>query len=148
VMASRLQFEDVLGPRCRERDLAYALIVSQVIAAASKVSAIRCWDDTSLGADLGIAGVHTDEVDAAMDWLVARQDVIEKKLAGRHLVPGGMALFDLSSTRMEAESVEFGVLGDTEGRPVAVRVSRRSPVVPNRSLTPSPRCARRSDCGT
>jgi len=139
-MASQLRFDELLGPRCRERDLAYALIVSRVVAPQSKLSTIRWWADTSLGADLDIAAAHTDEVYAAMDWLLARQDRIEKKLAGRHLAPGGMALFDLSSTWMEGRccelatfgysrdgkrglpQIEFGLLGDAAGCPVAVRV--------------------------
>ncbi|HEU0088049.1 MAG TPA: transposase, partial [Pseudonocardiaceae bacterium] len=140
VVAARLGVPELLGPPCRHRDLAYALILSRVVAPASKLATIRWWNDTSLGADFGIAGVHTDEVYAAMDWLVARQDAIENTLAGRHLVPGGMALFDLSSIWMEGThcelarfgysrdgkrglpQIEFGLLGDTEGRPVAVRV--------------------------
>ncbi|HEV8563090.1 MAG TPA: IS1634 family transposase [Actinophytocola sp.] len=139
-MASQLKFDELLGPRGRERDLAYALIVSRVVAPQSKLSTIRWWADTSLGVDLGIAAAHTDEVYAAMDWLLARQDRIEKKLAGRHLISGGMALFDLSSTWMEGHccelsrfgysrdgkrglpQIEFGLLGDAAGRPVAVRV--------------------------
>jgi hypothetical protein len=139
-MASQLRFDELLGPRCRERDLAYALIVSRVVAPQSKLSTIRWWADTSLGTDLNITTAHTDEVYAAMDWLLARQDRIEKKLAGRHLAPGGMALFDLSSTWMEGHcceltkfgysrdkkrglpQIEFGLLGDAAGRPVAVRV--------------------------
>jgi len=139
-MAAQLRFDDLLGPRCRQRDLAYALIVSRVVAPQSKLSTIRWWADTSLGTDLDIAGAHTDEVYAAMDWLLARQDRIEKKLAGRHLAPGGMALFDLSSTWMEGHccelskfgysrdkkrglpQIEFGLLSDAAGRPVAVRV--------------------------
>lgn len=139
-MAARLKFDELLGPRCRERDLAYALIVSRAVAPQSKLSTIRWWADTSLGADLDITAAHTDEVYAAMDWLLARQDTIEKKLASRHLAPGGMALFDLSSTWMEGHccalskfgysrdgkrglpQIEFGLLGDAAGRPVAVRV--------------------------
>jgi hypothetical protein len=139
-MASQLKFGELLGPRCRERDLAYALIVSRVVAPASKLSTIRWWADTSLAADLDLAGARTDEVYAAMDWLLARQNSIEKKLAGRHLRPGGMALFDLSSTWMEGKTcpltrfgysrdgkrglpqIEFGLLGDADGRPIAVRV--------------------------
>jgi hypothetical protein len=35
VMASRLKFSELLGPRCRERDLAYALIVSRATAPQS-----------------------------------------------------------------------------------------------------------------
>lgn len=139
-MASRLKFSELLGPRRRERDLAYALILSRAVAPASKLSTIRWWADTSLGADLDIVDARTDEVYAAMDWLLARQGQIEKKLAARHLQPGGMALFDLSSTWMEGKScpltkfgysrdgkrglpqIEFGLLGDAEGRPIAVRV--------------------------
>ena len=139
-MATRLRFGELLGPRCRERDLAYALILSRVVAPASKLSTIRWWGDTSLGADLDIAEARTDEVYAAMDWLLARQQKIEKTLADRHLRPGGMALFDLSSTWMEGKScpltkfgysrdgkrglpqIEFGLLGDADGRPIAVRV--------------------------
>lgn len=139
-MAAQLRFGELLGPRCRERDLAYALIVSRVVAPRSKLSTIRWWADTSLGVDLDIAAARTDEVYAAMDWLLARQDGIEKKLAGRHLSSGGMALFDLSSTWMEGHcceltkfgysrdgkrglpQIEFGLLGDAAGRPVAVRV--------------------------
>jgi hypothetical protein len=139
-MATQLRFGELLGPRCRERDLAYALILSRVVAPASKLATIRWWADTSLGADLDITEARTDEVYAAMDWLQARQAQIEKKLAARHLQPGGMALFDLSSTWMEGKScpltkfghsrdrkrglpqIEFGLLGDTEGRPIAIRV--------------------------
>jgi hypothetical protein len=139
-MATRLKFGELLGPRCRERDLAYALILSRAVAPASKLSTMRWWADTSLGADLDVADARSDEVYASMDWLLARQEQIEKKLAARHLQPGGMALFDLSSTWMEGKScprtkfgysrdgkrglpqIEFGLLGDEEGRPVAVRV--------------------------
>ena len=109
-----------------------------------QVRNIAGWADTTLGADLGIAGACTDEVYAAMDWLVGRQDAIEKKLAAKHLGteanPSKMALFDLSSTWMTGSHCElaargysrdgkkglpqinFGLLGDREGRPVAVRV--------------------------
>jgi Transposase DDE domain len=140
MMATRLRFSELLGPQCRERDLAYALILSRVVAPASKLSTVRWWNDTSLGVDFDITDVHTDDVYAAMDWLLARQDAIEQKLAQRHLTPGGMALFDLSSVWMEGTrcelskfgysrdgkrglpQIEFGLLGDTQGRPLAVRV--------------------------
>jgi hypothetical protein len=82
-------FDELLGPRCRERDLAYALIVSRVVAPRSKLSTIRWWADTSLGADLDITGAHTDEVYAAMDWLLARQDRIEKNSPTGTCPPAG-----------------------------------------------------------
>jgi hypothetical protein len=138
--ARALGLPGLLGPPCRQRDLAYALIVSRVARPGSKLSTIGWWGDVSLGADLGVAGASTDEVYAAMDWLAGRQDDIEGQLARRHLAGGGMALFDLSSSWVEGshcdlaafghsrdgkrgkQQIEYGLLTDCEGRPVAVRV--------------------------
>jgi hypothetical protein len=79
-----------------------------------------------------------------MDWLVHRQEAIEAQLAARHLAPEAnpsrMALFDLSSSWLEGRhcplaargysrdgkkgklQIEYGLLTDPAGRPVAVRV--------------------------
>ena len=121
-------------------DLAYGLIIARAVAPASKLATTRWWADTTLGIDLGIAHTSTDEVYAAMDWLLARQDAIEKKLAARHLARGGLALFDLSSAWLEGhscplgafghsrdgkknrEQIEFGMVTSRAGIPVAVRV--------------------------
>jgi len=139
-MARRLGFPALLGPPGPDRDLAYALIISRVLRPASKLSTISWWDDVTLGPDLGVAGASTDEVYAAMDWLVSRQDAIEKDLARRHLRDGGIAMFDLSSSWVEGRhcelaafgysrdgkkgkaQIEYGLLTDRHGRPVAVRV--------------------------
>jgi Transposase DDE domain len=143
-MARQLGLPALLGPACRSRDLALGLIFSRVVRPASKLDTRAWWADTTLGADLGIVDACTDEVYAAMDWLVSRQDAIERKLAAKHLGPQAnpsrMALFDLSSTWMTGNccqlaargysrdgkkglpQINFGLLGDREGRPVAVRV--------------------------
>ena len=139
-MARRLGFPALLGPPCHERDLAYALLVARVLRPASKLSTAAWWDDVTLGADLGVAGTSTDGIYAAMDWLVARQDDIERQLARRHLRAGGIAMFDLSSSWVEGSrcelaaygysrdgkrgkaQIEYGLLTDSDGRPVAVRV--------------------------
>jgi hypothetical protein len=138
--AAKLDLPGLLGPACRERDLAYALIVSRVLRPRPKLSTLAWWHDTTLGADLGVADASRDEVYAAMDWLGARQDRIEAGLAGRHLREGGMAMFDLSSSWLEGThcalaargysrdgkkaklQIEYGLLTDPEGRPVAIRV--------------------------
>src|SRR5215467_2254271 len=138
--ARALGLPGLLGPPCRERDLAYALIISRVARPASKLSTIGWWSDTTLGADLGVAGASADQVYAAMDWLVHRQDAIEATLASRHLRAGGMALFDLSSSWVEGnhcelaafghsrdgkrgkQQIEYGLLTARDGCPVAVRV--------------------------
>jgi hypothetical protein len=139
-IATRLGIKKLLGPDCRERDLAYGLILARVLRPTSKLSALGWWNDTTLGTDLGIAQASTDEVYAAMDWLGARQDTIEKSLAGRHLTIGGIAMFDLSSSWVEGRccelaafgysrdkkqgtrQIEYGLLTDPQGRPVAIRV--------------------------
>jgi hypothetical protein len=143
-MAAKLGLPALLGPAGRERDLVLALIISRVIQPGSKLSTLTWWDDVTLGADLGVADASTDDIYAAMDWLEHRQDAIEARLAARHLAPEAnparMALFDLSSSWLEGRhcplaargysrdgkkgklQIEYGLLTDPAGRPVAVRV--------------------------
>jgi hypothetical protein len=143
-MAKKLGLPALLGPAGRQRDLALALIISRVVAPASKLSTLTWWADVTLGGDLGVADASTDDIYAAMDWLASRQDDIEAGLARRHLAPepnpARMALFDLSSSWLEGRccplaargysrdgkkgtlQIEYGLLTDPAGRPVAVRV--------------------------
>ena len=143
-MAAKLGLPALLGPAGRQRDLALALVISRVVAPASKLSTLTWWADTTLGADLGVDGASTDDIYAAMDRLAGQQDGIEAQLAARHLAPdtnpSKMALFDLSSSWLEGSQcplaargysrdgkkgkpqIEYGLLTDPEGRPVAVRV--------------------------
>jgi hypothetical protein len=143
-MAVKLGLPGLLGPAGPRRDLALALVISRVVRPASKLSTLAWWADTTLGTDLGVAAASTDDIYAAMDWLQDRQDAIEAGLAARHLGPDAnparMALFDLSSSWMEGTTcplaargysrdgrkgtlqIEYGLLTDPQGRPVAVRV--------------------------
>ncbi|MGO8852354.1 IS1634 family transposase [Mycobacterium sp.] len=143
-MARQLGLPALLGPPCRSRDLVFALIISRVIKPASKLSTLSQWSDSTLGVDLDVTGASTDEIYAAMDWLAGRQDAIETKLAAQHLGPevnpSRMALFDLTSAWMTGRccelaacgysrdgkkglpQIEYGILTDPAGRPVAVRV--------------------------
>jgi Transposase DDE domain len=150
VMASKLGLRALLGPSCRERDIAYALILSRAVRPESKLSTATWWGsgDTTLSADLPVAGASTDEVYAAMDWLAGRQREIEKQLAARHLRAGGIAMFDLSSSWVEGKccelaafghsrdgkrgrkQIEYGLLTCPQGRPVAAGVFRGSTADP------------------
>jgi hypothetical protein len=143
-MARKLGLPALLGPAGPDRDLALGLIISRAVHPRSKLSTIAWWADVTLGTDLGIADATTDDAYAAMDWLQARQELIEKKLARRHLAPEAnpsrMALLDLSSSWLEGThcplgsrgysrdgkkgkvQIEYGLLTDPEGRPVAIRV--------------------------
>ena len=142
IMAEKLGLRSLLGPPSKDRDLAYALIVSRAVRPKSKLSTVRWWnaDDTTLASDLGVAGVTTDDVYDAMDWLLAQKGKIEKKLARRHLRAGGIAMYDLSSSWVEGTccelaafgysrdgkrgrmQIEYGLLTDPAGRPVGIDV--------------------------
>jgi hypothetical protein len=142
--AKALGLPGLLGPAGRDRDIALALIIARVCRPASKLATTRWWADTTLAADLGVADATTDEVYAAMDWLQGRQDGIETKLVRTYLAgpgnPDRLALFDLSSSWVTGKccplaargysrdgkkglpQIEYGLLTDPAGRPVAVRV--------------------------
>jgi hypothetical protein len=117
-----------------------ALIIARVCRPDSKLATTRWWQDTTLAVDLGVADASTDQVDAAMDWLGDRQEGIQRRLARRHLEPGGLVYYDLSSSWVEGRccplaargdsrdgkrglaQIEYGLLTDPQGRPVAVEV--------------------------
>ena len=130
----------IASRRCRERDLVLSMVAARILEPASKLETTRWWSSTTLPEQLGIADADENELYAAMDWLLARQPAIEKKLAGRHLEWGGMVLYDLTSTWLEGSScplgalghsrdkkrgklqINFGMLTDQDGRPVSVTV--------------------------
>jgi len=126
--------------RCRERDLVVALICQLLLAPGSKLSATRRFAQTTLAEELALGAVSEAELLSAMDWLLARQERIERALARRHLAAGGFALYDLSSSYVEGRccplaalghsrdgkrgtlQVNWGLLCSPEGRPVSVAV--------------------------
>ena len=144
VMANQLGLPDLLGPPCRERDIAYALVLARVVHPRAKLATTRWWRDTTLAGDLAAEDATTDDVYAAMDWLGGRQGAIEATLAARHLGtaanPAALAYFDLLSSWVEGTKnelaawgysrdkkrgvaqIEYGLLSDRDGRPVAIEV--------------------------
>jgi hypothetical protein len=137
----RLDLERLISrERCRERDLAVAMLCQLVIGSCSKLSMTRRFAQSTLGEELALGEVTEHELLAAMDWLVDRQDRIEKALARRHLGDGGFVLYDLSSSYVEGRCCELAALGHNrdgkigkpqinwglvcspEGRPVSVQV--------------------------
>jgi hypothetical protein len=146
IMANKLGLVELLGPPCKERDIAYGLILARVVRPRPKLATTKWWGDTTLVADLGLEGIGTDEVYAAMDWLGKRQGTIEAKLARRHLIADDkgstLAYFDLSSSWVEGTKnelaargysrdkkrgmaqIEYGLLADKKGRPTAIEVFR------------------------
>jgi transposase len=137
----RLKLDTIIASkRSRERDLVLALLIERLIHPSSKLAATRLWHTTTLGETLSVQHTDVDEVYAALDWLLARQPAIQQKLAARHLHEDGVALYDVSSSYYEGHTcslaryghdrdghtgrpiIVYGVLTDSEGRPVTVDV--------------------------
>lgn len=141
VAMQRLGFESLLAARpSRQRDLVRAMVSARIIAPHTKLATTRWWQTSTLAEDLGVQDASENDLYAAMDWLLARQEAIQKKLAARHLGAGSLVLYDLSSSYFEGTScplaklgynregktgllqVNYGVLTDARGCPVAVSV--------------------------
>src|SRR5579859_1664896 len=124
----------------RERELSVAMIASRVLQPESKLATVRSWESSTLASELGVSDANEDELYAAMDWLLEQQPKMELGLAKRHLVEGGLVLYDLTSVYLEGSKcelaqrgysrdgkrglpqIEFGLITDPKGRPVAVDV--------------------------
>ena len=120
-----LDLERVLSrERCRERDLAVAMLCQLVIAPASKLSMTRRVHQTTLSEELSLGEVKEPELLAAMDWLAERQERIENTLARRHLTDGGFVLYDLSSSCFEGRCCPLAALGhNRDGKPGKLQVN-------------------------
>lgn len=126
------------------RDLIVAMIASRILDPHSKLATVRGFRQetlyNSLAHECKLNQLDEDDLYQAMDWLLERQDKIEDKLASRHLQEGSFVLYDLTSIWYEGRTcplakrghsrdkkkgklqIEFGLLCDVEGRPVAVEV--------------------------
>jgi hypothetical protein len=138
----RLGFDKLIDAKAsRERSLVVAMVAECILAPeASKLGMTRAWADTTLPDELGVADADEDALYEAMDWLLDRQEAIEKRLARRHLKAGGLVLFDLTSSYFEGVTcplakigysrdgkrgtlqVNYGLLTDARGCPVSISV--------------------------
>jgi len=137
----RLDFAKLINSRpSRQRDLVLAMVAARVLKPQSKLAMTRWWSNTMLTEMLHLDQADEDELYEAMDWLLEHQAQIEKKLAGRHLAEGSLALYDLTSSYFEGVTcplaalghnrdkkkgklqVNYGLLTNLRGIPVAVSV--------------------------
>jgi len=130
--------ELIASRRSRERDLVVAMIAERLLHPCSKLATTRLWHTTTLAEELGVTDADEDDLYEAMDWLLVRQDRIEKKLAVRHLSEGCFVFYDVTSSYYEGRCcplaryghdrdgkkgrpiIVYGLMTDGEGRPVAV----------------------------
>ena len=137
----RLGFASLLASKaCPERDLVQAMVASRILCPATKLATTRLWHTSTLAQEFGVQDASEDDLYAAMDWLLAGQDRIQKKLAARHLKEDSLVLYDLSSSYFEGShcplaklgysrdgkrgtlQVNYGLLTDERGCPVAISV--------------------------
>jgi transposase len=137
----RLGLDSLIASKpCPERNLVLAMIAERLLHPCSKLATTRLWHTTTLAQQLDVASATEDDLYRAMDWLLARQPQIEKKLASRHLSAGALVLYDVSSSYYEGHHcplarlghnrdnkqglpiIVYGLLTDCEGRPVAIDV--------------------------
>ncbi|HEX7400087.1 MAG TPA: IS1634 family transposase [Candidatus Limnocylindrales bacterium] len=138
-MARSLGLPALLDRRpSRSRDLALGMVTARILAPCSKLATARTFGQSTLGQVLDVADATEDELYDALDWLLARQARVERSLARRHLAAGSLVLYDLTSTYVEGShcplarhghsrdhrpdrpQIEFGLLTDARGCPVAV----------------------------
>jgi hypothetical protein len=140
-MIRKLGVEELIASKpSRRRDLVIAMIAERLLFPSSKLAHTRHWHSTTLAEELDIADATEDHLYDAMDWLLLRQEAIEKKLARRHLGEGALVLYDVTSSYYEGKTcplarfghdrdgktgcpiIVYGMLTDADGRPVAVQV--------------------------
>ena len=140
-MIRRLGLAELLASQpSRQRDLVLAMLVERLVHPRSKLACTRHWQDSTLAATLGVADAEVEELYGALDWLLARQSRIERKLAARHLSANGLVCYDLTSSYYTGQHcplarhghdrdgqhgwpiIVYGVLTDRYGRPAAVQV--------------------------
>ena len=136
----KLKLPALIDPRpSPQRDRVLAMILQRLLYPASKLATTRLWHSTTLAEELSLEDTDEDDLYEAMDWLLERQDRIERKLAKRHLAEGDPVLYDVSSSYYEGRTcplmqfghnrdgkrdrpiVVYGVLADSMGRPLAVQ---------------------------
>ncbi len=140
----KLGLDRLIDPKpSPERDQVLAMIVARILEPASKLATARGLAEATAVSTLGEvldAEMDEDALYGAMDWLLERQERIERSLAKRRLEEGCLVLYDLTSVWMEGRAcplarrghsrdgkkgklqIEFGLLCDRDGCPVSVEV--------------------------
>jgi transposase len=116
--------EMISSKRSPERDLVVAMIVERLILPCSKLATTRLWHTSTLAEEVGVVDADEDDLYDALDWLLGRQNRIERKLAAKHLGEGSQVLYDLTSSYYEGRTCPLALFGHDrdrkKGRPIIV----------------------------
>ena len=147
------------------------MIAARIVQPHSKLATTRWFRSTTLPDFFNLRDASAEDLYDALDWLLQRQQRIQAKLARRHFAEGGLVLLDLSSSYFEGAAcplarygynrdgkqgklqVNYGLLCDLPGRPVAVTVwsrarSTRARLLEARTAPASSRCCSLKLVGT
>ena len=149
-MTRRLGLDRLIAPKpSPERDRVLAMVVQRLLHPASKLATPRRWHTTTLAQELDLGDADEDALYEAMDWLLARQERIERRLAQRHLHEGAPVFADVSGSYYEGRTcplmrfgynrdgkrakpqVVYTVLSAPGGCPVAVQAYPGNTADPN-----------------
>ena len=110
--------------RSRERDLVRGDDRPAGVGSVLEAVTTRLVHQTTLADEFELGEVTESELLGAMDWLVDRQQRIEKALARRHLADEGYVLYDLSSSYLEGRCCQLAQIGySRDGKPGKPQIS-------------------------
>ncbi|MDR2405298.1 MAG: hypothetical protein LBE27_02895, partial [Deltaproteobacteria bacterium] len=100
----------------RERSIVLGLIAKRIIDPKSKYATLDLFlSESSLGRELKLKDVETEDVDKAVDWLFSKQSAIEEALMQRHLNSG-----DTSFISTSYKHPKRSILVDKDGHPISI----------------------------
>ncbi len=138
----------VCSTKTQWREDVMAMIIGRIIYQGSKLSLVNTFNDTALWELSGHIFGERPNVDKhcykPMDELLKRKNIIDCKLAKKHLKDGCIILYDITNTWFEGEykdskevtygkpkggkygykQIALGLLANNEGCPVAVEIFR------------------------
>ena len=144
----------IIAPRrSPQRDLVAGMIAARILEPSSKLAMVRRFAPetatSTLADELRLPAEEIDEnlLYEAMDWLVERQEAIERRLAGKHLEEGALVLMTSAWSysrccplvrhgysrdgKKGVPQIEFGLLCDRAGWPVAIEAFKGNTADPS-----------------
>ena len=108
--ARTLRLDRLIDPApSPERARVLAMVAARILDPGSKLATARGLAEATardtLAETLGLGPLDEDDLYAAMDWLLERQDRIERRLAKRHLEEGTLVLYDLTTTWIQKSAL-------------------------------------------
>ena len=136
----------IFSRKTQWRENILAMILGRILYQGSKLNLVNTYMDTALweiaGHNFGVRPDVEKDCYNPMDELLKRKDIIERKLAKKHLKQGAILLYDITNTWLEGEyndseivkygrgkggkhgfkQVSIGLLTNAEGCPVGIEI--------------------------